>query len=41
MLVQVKTLLIKEFAGIWVPEAIDHNIIQLFDDDKMAQRSWR
>lgn len=34
-------LLFKKYAGTWISETIDHNIIQLFDNNNIAQCSWR
>ena len=39
ILAWVKTPLVREYAGTWILETIDHDIIQLFDRNNMAQRS--
>ena len=41
ILAQVKTPLVREYDGTRVLETIDHDIIQLFDGNNMAQHSWR
>ena len=33
--------LVKEYAGTWVLETIDYDIILLFDGDNTARHSWR
>ena len=40
ILARVKTPLVRKDAGTWVLETIDHDIIQLFDGNNTAQRSW-
>ena len=41
ILTQVKTLLVREYAGICILDRTDHNIIQLFDGNNTVQRNWR